>query len=202
MRPPPTPTEATGGGIRHPIVQVPFAVGCRPRLAPPSRAWRPRLFGPQIAPDRLSRWSELARRRRLRGKRWATNDQAASTCAAEFDRVYRIFEPLFSSSRRQPREPAVRRALPEKVGRCSPRRRRCSASSSACAGRGLADAADAHRTVARDDDASARLYEAGVDLIVATGFEAGGHRPSLGPPPGSLTAAGAGDAGSDRVKAP
>jgi nitronate monooxygenase len=180
-------------GIAHPIVQGPFGGGLStPALvAAVSNAGGLGSYGAyQLAPDAIGKIAGEIRA--LTAKPFALNlwvsdhDPGGHELdQAELDRVYRIFEPYF-------RELGVDKpALPPRVHHAFeaqvealleaspavfsfvfgvPR----PAILSECKRRGIVTIG-----AATSIDEARALDEAGVDLIIATGFEAGGHRPSF-----------------------
>ncbi len=180
-------------GVRHPVIQGPFGGGLSTtRLAATvSNMGGLGSYGAHIlAPEEIGRLTDEIRS--LTSQPFALNlwvsdhDQGGDALSqAEFDRVGRIFEPYF-------RELGI--ALPRPPDRFHPRFAEqvdalleasppafsfvfgvpSPAILAACRTRGIVTIG------AATSIAEARLLDdAGVDLIVATGFEAGGHRPSF-----------------------
>jgi nitronate monooxygenase len=189
-----TTTDATRRlGIRLPIVQGPFGGGLStPRLAATvSNLGGLGSFGAhQVAPDKLA--ALTAELRGLTAAPFAINlwvsdhDPGGLTLTAdEFERAWRIFARYYAElGVARPAPPArygqrfdeqidaLLEAAPPVFsfvfGVPSP------AILDACRRRGIVTAGAA-TSIAE----AVALDEAGVDLIVATGFEAGGHRPSF-----------------------
>jgi nitronate monooxygenase len=180
-------------GITHPIVQGPFGGGLStPALvAAVSNGGGLGSYGAyQLPPESIAKVaSEI---RALTSKPFALNlwvsDHDPGGHAidqAELDRVYRIFEPYFRELGVEKPElpPRVHHVFEEQVEALLaaspavfsfvfgvPR----PAILSECKRRGIATIG-----AATSIDEARALDEAGVDLIIATGFEAGGHRPSF-----------------------
>lgn len=180
-------------GIQHPIVQGPFGGGfSTARLAATvSNMGGLGSYGAHhLAPDEIGR---VAREiRSLTSRPFALNlwvsdhdPGGLELSPAEFERIYRLFEPYY-------RELGVEKpALPEHFHHPFERQVEALIEASPpifsfvfgvprapilaeCRRRGIVTIG------AATSIAEARvLDEAGVDLIVATGFEAGGHRPSF-----------------------
>jgi nitronate monooxygenase len=180
-------------GVRHPIIQGPFGGGLSTaRLtATVSNMGGLGSYGAHIlAPGEIGRVTDEIRS--LTSQPFALNlwvsdhDPGGDAVSqAEFDRAARIFEPYFREvgielprlpDRFHPRFPEQVDALLEArppafsfvFGVPAP------AVLAACRARGIVTIG------AATSIAEARMLDdAGVDLIVATGFEAGGHRPSF-----------------------
>lgn len=180
-------------GVRHPIIQGPFGGGLSTTqlAATVSSAGGLGSYGAhQLGPDEVVRVTQELRA--LTSAPFAMNlwvsdhdPGGLAPTAAELDRAYRIFEPYLRELGLERPEPPRRfhPAFDQQVDALLEARPPvfsfvfgipAPAILAECKRRGIVTAG-----AATTIDEARALDEAGVDLIVASGFEAGGHRPSF-----------------------
>ncbi|GHG92311.1 nitronate monooxygenase [Comamonas sp. JC664] len=178
-------------GIRHPIIQGPFGGGLSTErlTAAVSNLGGLGSYGAyQLPPDEIGRVADRIRAQTDKPfalNLWVSDHDAGALSPEDFERVYRGFEPYYRElGVDKPRPPeryhhrfedqveALLEARPPVfsfVFGVPP-----AAVLAECRRRGIVTSGAA--TTLAEAEA---LDAAGVDLIVATGFEAGGHRPSF-----------------------
>jgi nitronate monooxygenase len=203
-------------GIDHPVIQGPFGGGLSTELLAATVSERGGLgsFGAHhLAPDAIAATTRAIRARTSRPfaiNLWVSDHDPGGLDLSGFDRAARLFEPYFRElGAPLPERPAhIHHPFDEQVeallaaappvfsfvfGVPAP------AVLAECRRRSIVTIGAA-TSIAE----ARRLDEAGVELVVATGMEAGGHRPTfIGPPEDSLTGTLAlVPLIADRVKAP